>query len=222
MPLVVTLDPHWPWATFHSRFEPPSLAMMDYGPATALLVVDVQNDFADPDGNLSIPGGESVIGFINQQIEVAAASGSQIVYSQDWHPESTPHFEKDGGIWPDHCVADTTGADFHPALTVVEGALRIKKGVSGEDGYSAFNVRDPEGGDEAPTGLAGQLRRDGVERIAVVGLALDYCVKESALDAARDGFETTLLADGTRPVNLSTGDGARAVAELVDAGVKVE
>jgi nicotinamidase/pyrazinamidase len=195
---------------------------VEYGPATALLVVDVQNDFADPKGSLSVPGGENVIDFINGQIETAAEAGASVIYTQDWHPESTPHFEKDGGIWPVHCVADTPGAELHPALNVIDGSVRIKKGIGGEDGYSAFNVRDPETGEETPTGLADRLKESGVERVAVLGLALDYCVKESALDAALARFETTLLADGTRPVNLSTGDGARAVASLVMAGVAVE
>ncbi len=195
---------------------------MKYGPTTALIVVDVQNDFADPKGNLSVAGGEDVIDFINAQIKAASRAGATVVYTQDWHPGSTPHFDVEGGIWPVHCVADTLGAELHPALEVIEGAVRVKKGVGGEDGYSAFNVRDPETGNETSTGLASQLRNSGIERIVVLGLALDYCVRESALDAASAGFETTLLADGTRPVNLLAGDGARAVASLTEAGVAVE
>jgi nicotinamidase/pyrazinamidase len=192
---------------------------MEYGLATALLVVDVQNDFADPRGSLYVQGGEEVIAFINDQIAEASSRDSIIVFTQDWHPETTPHFEKDGGIWPVHCVADSEGAAFHPDLEVVDDALFIKKGVGGEDGYSAFNLRDPVTGEESPTGLADSL--GGIEAVGVVGLALDYCVKESALDSVRR-FRTTLLADGTRPVNLAVGDGARAVAEMVAAGVSVE
>ena len=191
---------------------------MEFGPATALLVVDVQNDFADPAGSLYVQGGEQVIRFINQQIGKAAGSGAAIVYSQDWHPPSTPHFQKDGGIWPVHCVADTPGAAFHPDLDVVDGSVIVKKGVGGEDGYSAFHLRDPVTGVESSTGLTDQLT--GIESVVVVGLALDYCVKESALDAAKL-FETTLLADGTRPVNLEPGDGARAVAAMAAAGVHI-
>jgi len=199
-----------------------TLREMEYGPNTALIVVDVQNDFASPTGSLSVPGGEDVIGFINREITEAVGQGAHIVYTQDWHPESTPHFEKDGGIWPVHCVGGTLGAELHPDLTVVEDAIRIRKGGGGEDGYSAFNIRDPETGAEASTGLAAELEGRDVERVAVAGLALDYCVKETALEAAAAGFETVLLADGTRPVNLSVGDGARAVALLVGAGVVVE
>jgi nicotinamidase/pyrazinamidase len=195
---------------------------VEYGPATALLVVDVQNDFADPEGRLSVRGAADVIDYINQQIRAASQAGSPVVYTQDWHPRSTPHFDVDGGIWPVHCVAGTTGAEFHPDLEMIQNGILVKKGVGGEDGYSAFNVRDPGSGEETSTGLADQLRDSGVSQVAVLGLALDYCVKESATDAVRAGFETTLLADGTRPVNLSTGDGARAVAALVEAGVAVE
>jgi len=191
---------------------------MPYDTKTALLVVDVQNDFADPDGSLYVSGGEKVIDFVNTQVAAARLGGATVVYSQDWHPESTPHFQKDGGIWPVHCVADTEGAAFHPDLEVIDEAIFIKKGIGGEDGYSALHVRDPVTGEESSTGLAEKL--EGIERIAVVGLALDYCVKETALDAAKL-FDTTLLADGTRPVNLTTGDGARAVAEMVAAGVRV-
>ena len=191
---------------------------MEFGPATALLVVDVQNDFADPEGNLYVRGGEHTLSFINQQIEKAVERGATVVYSQDWHPPSTPHFQKDGGIWPVHCVADTPGAAFHPDLDVVDGSVIVKKGVGGEDGYSAFHLRDPVTGVESSTGLADQLK--GIESVVVVGLALDYCVKESALDAARL-FDTTLLADGTRPVDLEPGDGARAVAAMVAAGVHI-
>lgn len=191
---------------------------MNYDEKTALIVVDVQNDFADPEGSLYVAGGEEVIPFINDQIEQARAAGATVAYSQDWHPPTTPHFSKDGGIWPVHCVADTKGAAFHPDLDVEEPAIFIRKGTGGEDGYSAFNMRDPATGEESSTGLKSALT--GIDKAVVVGLALDYCVKETALDAAKS-FDTTLLADGTRPVNLTTGDGARAVAELVSAGVVV-
>ena len=194
---------------------------MEYDATTALLVVDVQNDFASKSGSLAVPGGEDVIDYINDQVEQAESAGAVVVYTQDWHPESTPHFEKDGGIWPVHCVAGTSGAELHPALHVIDDAIRIKKGTKGEDGYSAFSVRDPESDFRSSTDLADKLREREVSKVAVVGLALDYCVKETALDASAQGFETVLLADGTRPVNLSTGDGARAVAALVEAGVQV-
>lgn len=194
---------------------------MDYTASTALIVVDVQNDFADPSGSLYVSGGEEVIPFINDQIRAALEAGAVVVYTQDWHPEETPHFQEFGGIWPVHCVGGTRGAEFHPALDVVDDALHIKKGTGGEDGYSAFTLRDPETGEETSTGLLDRLREAHVDNVVVLGLALDYCVKDTALDAVEAGLPTTLLADGTKPVNLANGDGARAVADLVKAGVIV-
>ncbi|MFZ0014828.1 MAG: isochorismatase family protein [Acidimicrobiia bacterium] len=191
---------------------------MDYTKSTALIVVDFQNDFADPSGSLYVSGGDEAIEFVNDEIEKARTAGATIVYSQDWHPPSTPHFAKDGGIWPVHCVAGSQGARFHPELEVVDDAVVIKKGGQGEDGYSAFSMKDPETGEVTSTGLADRLT--SIERVVIVGLALDYCVKETALDAVPH-FETVVLADGTRAVNLAPGDGARAVAAMVSAGVTV-
>lgn len=195
---------------------------MTYDEHTALVVVDVQNDFADPDGSLYVDRAADAIEIANEQIDAARSAGATIAYTRDWHPESTPHFETGGGPWPVHCVAGTHGAEFHPDLTVVDDAVQVRKGSGGEDGYSGFTMRDPETGEETPTGLEAALRERGVERVAVLGLALDYCVKETALDAAGAGFATTLLADGTRAVDLRPGDGARAVATVIAAGVTVE
>ena len=194
---------------------------MEYDNTTALIVVDVQNDFADPAGSLYVPGGEESVEFINEQITKAQQAGARLAYTQDWHPEETPHFQDFGGIWPVHCVGGTKGAEFYPSLEVVEDADQIKKGTGGEDGYSGFSMRDPETGEESSTGLADRLKEAGAEKVVIVGLALDYCVRESALDAVRLGFDTTLLADGTRAVNLSPGDGSRAISAMVEAGVTV-
>ena len=193
--------------------------MVNYDGDTALVVVDVQNEFADPNGGLSVADGAAVVPVINEEIERVLVSGGRVVYTADWHPESTPHFAKDGGIWPVHCVADTWGAEFHPDLSVAGPTIR--KGVGGEDGYSGFTVRDPESGETTATGLDALLRDRGVERLVVVGLATDYCVQATAIDGAGAGYATTVLADGIRAVNLSPGDGARAVAAMVDAGVAV-
>lgn len=188
----------------------------------ALIVVDVQNDFADPGGSLFVSGGDQAIGFINEQIAMARAGGARIVYTQDWHPETTPHFAKDGGIWPVHCLGDGWGSELHPELSPpLTDDVRIHKGSGGEDGYSAFSVRDPVTGDSSATELEAALRDRGVGSVTVVGLATDYCVKETALDAVRLGFTTTLLADGIRSVDLEPGDGARAVAAMSAAGVVV-
>ena len=191
--------------------------MVEYDSETALIVVDMQNDFADPEGSLYVSGGEDVVPVVNREIERAREAGAFVVYTQDWHPESTPHFAKDGGIWPVHCVGGTWGAELVPDLEVAGSTVR--KGTGGEDGYSGFSVRDPESGEESATGLAESLAERGVTRVVVVGLALDYCVKATALDAAVAGWETTVLEAATRAVNLEPGDGDRALEELVAAGV---
>jgi nicotinamidase/pyrazinamidase len=193
--------------------------MQRYGPDSALIVVDVQNDFADPKGSLYVRGGEAVAPLINTEIDMAASAGSTIVATQDWHPESTPHFQKDGGIWPVHCVADTWGAELHPDLRLPDDAPRVRKGSNGEDGYSGFTMRDPTSGDEIPTELDRLLRDRGVERLVVVGLATDYCVSATALDARRLGYDTALLTDAIAAVDLQPGDGERALQAMRDAGV---
>ncbi len=190
--------------------------MIDYDEATALVVVDVQNDFADPAGGLAVAGGDEVVPAINAEIAQARDAGAYVVYTQDWHPEVTPHFAKDGGVWPVHCVGDTWGARFHPDLDIAGPS--VKKGSNGEDGYSGFTMRDPETGETIPTELAGLLRERGVTRVVVAGLALDYCVKDTALDAVREGFATTVLRAATRAVDLEPGDGERAAAALAAAG----
>src|SRR5438445_1516204 len=143
--------------------------MVDYGPDVALIVVDVQNDFADPKGSLHVEGGEDVVPVANREIDRARAAGSLVFYTQDWHPASTPHFQKDGGIWPVHCVAGSWGAELHPKLKV-QGEV-IRKGIGGEDGYSGFTVRDVRSGDERATELGSRLRDTGVRHVVVLGLA---------------------------------------------------
>ena len=193
--------------------------MQRYRPGTALVVVDVQNDFADPVGGLSVVGGDLIIPTINREIALAIDAGALVAATQDWHPASTPHFAKDGGIWPVHCVADTWGAALHPALTVPNDAARVRKGVNGEDGYSGFTLRDPVSGDMIMTALEGLLRVAAVDTVIVCGLATDYCVKSTALDAVRLGFETSLLIDAVAAVDLEPGDGARAIEAMEANGV---
>ena len=195
--------------------------MNRHGPETALIVVDVQNDFADPDGSLSVSGAESVVAAINREIAAALDAEAVVVATQDWHPEHTPHFAQDGGPWPVHCVAGTWGADLHPALELTETTPRVRKGANGEDGYSGFSMRDPRSGATTSTELEGILRERGVKAVAVVGLATDYCVKATALDAVRLGFATTVLTDAVAAVDIEPGDGKRALDELRGAGVTI-
>ena len=190
--------------------------MVGYDEHTALVVVDVQNDFADPGGSLYVREGEKVVPVINEQVEQARAKGAMVVYTQDWHPESTPHFQKDGGIWPVHCVQGTWGAELHPDLEVAGEVVR--KGTGGEDGYSGFTVRDPASGEEQQTPLEDMLRARGIERVVIAGLATDYCVKETAIDGATKGFATTVLTNAIRAVELESGDGRRAIDDMRKAG----
>jgi nicotinamidase/pyrazinamidase len=188
-----------------------------YDARTALVVVDVQNDFADPEGSLHVPGGERVVPVVNGEIAAARSAGALVVGTQDWHPPDTPHFAKDGGTWPVHCVRDTWGAELHPDLD--PPPERVRKGTHGEDGYSGFTMADPRTGATTPTALDGMLRDRGVERVVVVGLATDYCVKATAVDAARLGYATTVVRDAVAPVEIEAGDGERALAEMAAAGV---
>jgi nicotinamidase/pyrazinamidase len=192
-----------------------------YDATTALIIVDVQNDFADPAGGLPVAGGPEVVPVINAEIAAARAAGALVVYTQDWHPATTPHFAKDGGIWPAHCVAGTWGADLHPGLQADAGPT-VRKGSNGEDGYSGFTMRDPGTGDTTPTELDGLLRAAGITRTRIAGLATDYCVKATALDSVARGYVTGLLRAGIRAVDLAPGDGDRAIGEMARAGVTID
>jgi nicotinamidase/pyrazinamidase len=191
----------------------------DYDASTALIVVDVQNDFADPSGSLYVHGGEEVPAFVNTELAAARSAGAFVVYTQDWHPASTPHFVTQGGIWPVHCVGGTWGAELYPALDARPTEPRVRKGTGGEDGYSGFTMADPVTGEKSSTGLEAILRDAGIRRIVVAGLATDYCVKATAIDGTTLGFETTVLRDGIRAVDLAPGDGDHAIAEMQAAGV---
>jgi nicotinamidase/pyrazinamidase len=191
-----------------------------YDPRTALLVVDVQNDFADPAESLSVPGGADIIPRLNAEIRRATAAGAPVLYTQDWHPSSTPHFAKDGGIWPVHCVADSWGAAFHPDLLVIGPVVR--KGTGGEDGYSGFTTRDPPTGATQPTELEFLLRQVDVQRVVIGGLATDYCVRATVLDAGDRGFSVSVLTDGIAAVEREPGDGARALQEMTAAGASLQ
>ena len=190
-----------------------------YDPTTALVVVDVQNDFTDPAGGLAVADAEAILPEVNARVAACRDAGGLVVYTQDWHPPRTPHFATDGGPWPVHCVAGTWGAELHPGL-VVDGPV-VRKGVGGEDGYSGFSVRDPVSGEVDRTELGGLLDAHGVGRVVVVGLAGDVCVAATAEDAATLGYAVTVPLAATRMVELHPGDGARAVERLRAAGVEV-
>jgi nicotinamidase/pyrazinamidase len=186
---------------------------------TALVVVDVQNDFAHPDGSLYVAGGDEVVEPINALSRAAASGDAVVVLTQDWHPPSTPHFEPDGD-WPVHCVRGTWGARLADGLDPSADAI-VRKGTRGEDGYSAFTMRDPVSGEEVATGLGGLLRERRVESVVVVGLATDVCVAATAGDAARLGFDTRVVWPATRPVDTSPAAAERVRAELRAQGVRI-
>ncbi|MBM3694965.1 MAG: isochorismatase family protein [Actinobacteria bacterium] len=192
-----------------------------YDTRTALVVVDVQQDFADPAGSLYVKGAEEIIVPVNAEIARAREAGATVVYTQDWHPATTPHFARDGGTWPVHCVGGAPGAEFHPALHVADGGLFIRKGTGGEDGYSAFSVRHPEDGEVSSTGLDDALLERDIDRVVLAGLATDYCVKETGLDAVRLGYEAAVVTAAVRAVDLQPGDGERALHTLAEHGVEM-
>lgn len=186
---------------------------------TALIVVDMQNDFALPDGSLYVTGGDKLVTRINEHIARADAAGAFVVYTQDWHPEQTPHFVTSGGVWPVHCVRDTWGAELCDDL-VVTGPI-VRKGTGGEDGYSGFTMRDPETNETIPTELNDLLVERGIKRVVVVGLALDVCVKATAIDALTNGYEVVVPLDSSAAVNLEPENGGLAVNELMELGAIV-
>lgn len=195
---------------------------VEFDPTSALIVVDVQNDFADREGSLYVRGAEAIFPAIDGLLARAHAAGAVVVYTKDWHPARTPHFETSGGTWPHHCVAGTWGAQLHPRLRRVSPALFIHKGQGEEDGYSGFTVIDSRTRATHETGLADWLMRMHVRRVVVCGLATDYCVKHTVLDARRFRFDTVVVEDAVRPVELNPGDGERAWVEMREAGARME
>jgi len=195
------------------------MVSMDFDRSTALVVVDVQNDFADPSGCLAVAGGEHVVDVVNTLVGEAVSAGAFVVYTKDWHPPTTPHFAKDGGIWPVHCVAGSWGSELQPRL-VVAGPV-VHKGISGEDGYSGFTMRHPVTGETSTTDLEELLRERDIGRVVIVGLATDYCVLATVLDALSLGFETTVVRDASAAVDLQAGDGDRALAAMAEAGATI-
>lgn len=181
----------------------------------ALLIVDAQNDFC-PGGALPVADGDKVVPVLNQYIGRFKTAGLQILATRDWHPEKTSHFNTFGGVWPPHCIQGTKGAEFHTDLALPDDVVIISKGMGPEeDSYSGFQGRDAEG-----VMLADLLRRRGVDRIFVGGLATDYCVKFTVLDGLKEEFKVVLLEDAVRGVNIQPGDSERAIAEMVRAGVE--
>ena len=182
---------------------------------SALLIVDVQNDFC-PGGLLPVPEGDVVIPALNQYLALFRGRGLPVFASRDWHPPTSTHFRDYGGIWPVHCVRGTDGARFHPLLKLPYDAIIISKGMDPRrDDYSAF-----QGVTEGGVPFSVVLKEMGISKLYVGGLATDYCVKESVLEGLRHGLSVTLLEDAVRGVDLNPDDSSRAVAEMTSAGAR--
>lgn len=183
-------------------------------PVQALLVVDVQNDFC-PGGALAVEEGDTVVPVLNRYIEIFAKENKPVIASRDWHPRHTKHFRDFGGPWPIHCVQNTSGAAFHPALKLPSSAIIVSKGMDPvQDSYSAFQAVDEQG-----RSLRDLLKELGVQELWVGGLATDYCVRASVLDALED-FKVKLLADAIKGVNIKPDDSQKAIEEMFKAGAK--
>jgi nicotinamidase/pyrazinamidase len=182
----------------------------------ALLVVDVQRDFC-PGGALAVPNGNLVVPVLNRYLQLFARRGCPIFASRDWHPRDSTHFREFGGGWPAHCVQESEGAKFHPELLLPEETIVVSKGITRWDqGYSALQGLTTDG-----TTCCELLRQQEVKRLFVGGLATDYCVKASVLDALKKGFRATILSDAIHGVDLKLGDAERAIAEMVEAGAEL-
>jgi nicotinamidase/pyrazinamidase len=177
----------------------------------ALIVVDVQNDFC-PGGSLAVADGDEVVAPLNELMKEFLDRGEPVFKTRDWHPAAAKHFAAYGGIWPVHCVQNTPGAEFHHDLIDDPRITIISKGIDeSADGYSAFDGTD----------LAQTLGDEGVKEVWVGGLATDYCVKHTVLDALKQGFEVKALGDAMRPVNVNPGDGEQAIKEMRAAGAEI-
>jgi len=181
----------------------------------ALLIVDLQNDFC-PGGALAVPEGDKIVPKINKYINIFSQKKLPIFASRDWHLKKTIHFKDFGGVWPVHCVQNTKGAQFHPKLKLPKGTIILSKGMDPEkDSYSAFQAEDKNG-----MVLLNLLKILGVNEIYVGGLATDYCIKFSVIDALKQGFKVKLLGDAIKGVNLKPQDSENAIKEMVKKGAK--
>lgn len=176
----------------------------------ALLIVDVQNDFC-PGGALAVPDGDRIVPVLNAWIDRTVQAGIPVIASRDWHPRRHVSFKAEGGPWPEHCVQDSKGAAFHPQLKLPEDTITVSKGVRfDKDQYSAFD----------DTGLGDFLRKEGIKRLWVGGLAQDVCVHASVISACEEGFEVHLISDATRAIDAD--GGRKAIDEMRSAGAAIE
>jgi nicotinamidase/pyrazinamidase len=194
----------------------PEVNAMTEDRKAALLVVDIQKDFC-AGGALPAPGGEDIIPAVNRHVADASTHGMAVYATRDWHPARTSHFKEYGGDWPPHCVQGTPGAQFHPALTLPPDAIIVNKGDDPHrHGYSAFDGHTSDG-----KTLLDDLRDRHITRVYVAGIATDYCVRESALDALKAGLEVRILPDAIAGIDVRPGDAQRALDEISAAGAQL-
>ena len=184
-------------------------------PNKALLIVDMQNDFC-PGGALGVKQGDKIIPKINRYIKLFSKNKLPIFVSRDWHPKKTAHFKKFGGVWPAHCVQKTKGAAFHPKLKLPKDPILLYKGMDPDkDSYSVFQAEDAFG-----NSFIQLLKKIGIQEIYIAGLATDYCVKYTAMDAINKGFKIKILVDAVKGVNLKPNDSKEALDFLTRVGAK--
>lgn len=184
--------------------------MQQLGPGDALLVVDMQNDFIEG-GSLSVPGSLAIIEPVKNLLRLFEAAGLPIFASRDYHPADHVSFRAQGGPWPPHCIAGTSGAKWHPDIPMPATTTVVSKATTAEkEAYSALDT----------TGLADLLHHQGVKRVFLCGLATDYCVLASGIDLLTAGYQVMLITDAVKAVDVAAGDGDRAIASLVEAGAK--
>ncbi len=184
-------------------------------PRDALLLVDIQNDFT-PGGALAVPEGDRIVPIANWYARLFERRGLPVFASRDWHPPKTTHFQEWGGLWPPHCVQGTRGAEFQPQLSLPADTVVVSKGMDPEqDAYSAFQAETAGG-----TPLPEELRRRGVQRVFIGGLATDYCVLNTTLDALKQGFQVFLLEDAMKGIDLNAGDVHRALEQMEEHGAR--
>jgi len=175
----------------------------------ALIVVDVQVDFC-PGGNLAVPGGDEIVAIVNELVELFEKRGGLVIFSRDWHPQRHKSFRDEGGTWPPHCVQNTKGAEFHPDLLIPDSAIVVSKATDvAREAYSAFDG----------TGLSETLKAAGTERIFVCGLATDFCVKSTAMDARKLGYDTYVVLDASR--GISEESVRASLEEMKETGIKI-
>lgn len=223
LPAGTTSDTRTPSASTPASATTPApvqiSAFVPDSPDHALLVVDMQHDFGHRDGSLYVRGAEEIVQPVADLIDAAATAERTIVYTQDWHPDHTPHFVEHGGKWPPHCVMESAGAEMLPDIPV-RGPI-VRKGSGPEDGYSGFSVYHLPTGQIRETELSQVLDENGIMAITIVGLAGDWCVRSTAIDGVRLGYRVTVPLALTRFVELNAGDTQRAIDAMREAGVQV-